>query len=759
MPVLAYRWKAHSVLLTTILLLLLSSFFYTPRSIAQDNPTTEGPIATYQKNRQTFIDEQQNANRSFKNQVGALQEEIEALKTGNDEKNKELNRLESVINGNMNDIGSLKRIQSTISFVLFPLLSAFSIVVSFMNDGYSSAILLFFLSLTVLNVFLYTLFQQKALFQKNKTLLVIAVIILIGSIASPLFANDQTKREQVISKLESTEKMLSKSEYERFISILEEKPMQHIKVPELRSGDPLFQVYPEVVVDAPEYWFTLAALYSHEKQNGKTLDAVKKITQGSRLLHNGEHQKIIINCIKYLLQEQQTQLASTVVDSLSGSVMEVSTLLEIATLLRQNGMQTSGTKTLGYAIAKANTVADLVRLAQFFINQQERDKCNEALEKALSRVRNIDDVLLLAGTALDVGKDPLIGKIITTTDSTTSDYKAKMAVVDLFLKHERKEEAVSLVSMMIKGDSSKTEDNIKKLLYLIDASLKRNFLPQATDATETLMITLGLNKAKKYPIQLEAKLKTVQGIPDEDAIMLPQFYGLINEEQGFNDKAEDAYIRSVLESLSTILQSYGYNFPDSLNDFYLLGRIWVKGNRGELIAQLDRVYSSIEKQFIKQLTAENDEQVKKLDKEREDLKKKSMELQNSIDKTRQKVSNTFFKLVVQSVSTIATILFIFAAFGCCVVLAHRYSKQLSMAKTFGFFMKLMETTGWLQVLSVLGSPSGVLSILFSQFFLIFQMIQENTRRVSAGFSPLTSSTQVQAMRPSETEATFIPPKN
>jgi hypothetical protein len=51
-----------------------------------------------------------------------------------------------------------------------------------------------------------------------------------------------------------------------------------------------------------------------------------------------------------------------------------------------------------------------------------------------------------------------------------------------------------------------------------------------------------------------------------------------------------------------------------------------------------------------------------------------------------------------------------------------------MGKTFGFAIKLWETTGWLQMLSVLGVISGLLSVIFSQLLLIFQSIQENTHK-------------------------------
>lgn len=710
----------------------------------EERANENSPIATYRKNREAFIAEQQRTEQSFANQAAALRTEIETLKQENAAQHKELERLQSITAQYRRSTGSMVRAQAITAFVLFPLLAAWSFVTSFLGAEHFSTILLIFVSITVGNVFLYLMYRQKNIFQRHRIPLIFAVIILIGLIASPLFAEEQSKRDQVIAKLERAEKMLSRSDYERFIAILEEKPTQQIKLPALHSGDALFTVYKDVVIDTPEYWSTLAALYTHEKQNGKALEASKKILQESRRLQTDEQQKIFINSILYLLQEQQTQEVSSAIDMLSGTNMAVPPLLNIATLLKQNGMQASSEKILGYAIQRANSVNDLVRLSQYFFEQQAADKSGESLEKALDRARSIDEVLILIDTALDVGKDQIIGKIVIAADSVTNDVQAQMKVIDLLLQKNRKEEAVNLFSRIIRDSVSRDEESVDTLLFVIDAALKRNLLPQATDATETLIFILGLHQAKNYPIQAGSSLKSAQGIPNQNAITLPQFLGLIKEEQGQTDKAEEAYIFSVLDSLNSILQSYGYNFPDSLNDFFLLGRNWANSNRSDLIGQLDRVYGMIEKECIKQQTSQHDERLTDLKKEVEDLRKATAEQRDSIATTQRLASRAMVKLVLQSLSAVATVVFVLAALIGCILLAYRYSQELTMARTFGFFVKFVEISGWLQILSILGAVTGLASVLLAQALLMLQMIQENTRRIAAGCTPLHPARNARA---------------
>ncbi|MFH0783397.1 MAG: hypothetical protein V2B20_15795 [Pseudomonadota bacterium] len=735
--------KGNSAFITVLICTILYFFLMASWGLAEEKAGYDNAITVYNKNRQAVIDENQSANRSFLNEVALIKNDIALQSQKVAETTKELKRVESIIFKNTADSNRLSATQSRVSAVLFPMLSALSLMSSFLPPiKQLSALILVFLCITVLNVFLYLFFKQKPFFIRYKIHLIIALTLCIGAIASPLFAAEQTKREQVISKLDTTEKILSKSEYERFIAILEEKQMNQILIPELQSGDPLFKVFRNVTIETPEYWFTLAALYTHEQQNGKAIDAVKRITSSTRLVANADHQNIILNSFKYLLQEKQTQIISSIIDSLGGAVMEVSTSLELAILLKQNGMQTSADKTLSYAIIKANSVFDLTILAKFFIDRKEYDKSSEALEKAIIGSKTKEEIMALAETAITLGNNKLITKFISTVDVVLSEYQDKMDVVDVFIKHDRKEEANILFGTMIKAGMVKSTESTKKLLYLIEASLVRNFIPQASDASEKLIFMLGgFSKAKSFLMKTETHLATAQGLPDANNIMLPQFYGLSKEEQGRNDEAEEAYIRATLDSLTTIISSYGYTIPESLNDFYLLGRIWIKGNRADLIGQLDRVYSILEKQFMKNVAEKNQAQLKTLREEAVALKGHVSKLQNDLEKIKQRATKSYIKLVMQAGSTIATILFLLAALTGCIVLASNYCKELSMGKTFGFLMKFSETVGWLQVLSVLGLISGFFYILFAQLFLMLQMVQENTKRIATLFPALLPTAQ------------------
>lgn len=695
---------------------------------AQETKTGQEAISAYQKHRLDFVNKQKSTSQSYQNKAAELQKEIDTLNKDLSASANELDALDSEISENNTTASILKGIQFGATTGLMPAISVVKLF-SIAGLGYIEMILIyFFLALTIFNCTLYLAFKEPVFYLKHKRLLIAAGVILVCLIASPLLADDLSKREEVIKQLKDTAKVLSLSDHQRFIAILENKTNSVIDLPSLESGNPLFEVFRQVYVDSPEYWFTLAALYTHENQAGKALDSIKQLTQGGGLRNKDTHRMMLLNSITYLLQQNQTEPATAAIDSLSEGILDVTSLLKLADVLQKNSMQPSAEKVLGYSINKANTVPDLVKLAKYLIDNGKPEKGTDALTKALSHSSTAEELIMVADTALAAQKDPVVAQAVQKAGEVVSDYAERIKFVDLLLKNSRKEDAVMLFKGMIDGVTPRSKNSTEILLFLIDAALKRGLLPQATSATGRLYLFLG-SGSDTFKMELEAKLKSAEGIPDEDKIMLPQFYGLVNEEQQIFDEAEAIYIKTVLASLANILKSYGYELPESLNNFFLLGRVWVKNNQGDLVGELDRVYGIIEEQFLKKQAIENEKQIAELQKAVSELRKNKDEIQIEIEKKKIQVTVSLRRVVEHLLSAVATIIFLIAALIGCLVIAFRYSKSLGMHKTYGFFWKFIEASGWLQVLSVLSCITGIIQVIFSQFFQIFCQTQENTRKL------------------------------
>lgn len=734
----------HFKIACKIIFLLCFVLTFCTSSFAQDTKTNEAAIIAYEKNRQTFLDKQRETDQMFNKEASALKREVGSLQEKISSRNDELNRLNSVIREKQGRINTLESVQNSIASFLFPLAGLGANTIGFFLGKWSVVInlLCVFLALTTLNLFLYLKFRQKQFFNKYRIGLIIALVVFISAITSPLFAEDDlTRRENVIDQLDFAEKVLSQTDHERFIAILEYKVSEQIDLPELASGDPLLSVFRRVRINTTEYYYTLAALYMHEGKTGKAVDAIEQIVEKSTLQANKSHNMIANNSIRFLIQQQKTELASRAVENLAENIGDVSVLLELAEFLQNNGMQVSEEKVLGYAIGRANTVDELVQLSTFLLNRGENDKGTDALQQALSKVRSVDQLILIAKAAIKAKKDGIIEEITEKTKQV-SDYSGRLQIADLFLENGRKEEAIDVFAEMINQAKGRTNDKINKLLFAIDAALKRDFLNQAVKATKLLFIYLG---EEKYSFQMEVgrELAIAKKLPNPDKITLPQFYGLLNEEMDYNDKAEEQYIHNIHSSLKKILQSFGYELPESLNDFHLLGRIWVEENRGDLIGNLDRVYSIVEEQFVKRQAMQNDLSLEGLREQLHRMKSEHQQLLSEIQGKNKQISGVNKDLSVRLVSVIATVTLLLTIFIGCIVIAYLYARDLVLHKTFGFIIKLFETTGWVRVLSVLGVVSGLGTIFVAQLFQILQGTEENTFRLTIA-QETTNTTKVDS---------------
>lgn len=735
------------MLLGRIFCFLIASLTITGSALAD-----EDAITTYQDNRRAFIEKQKEVRDTFSKDSGMLEEKVTNLQDKIAAKEQKLNQMNRSIASFRSDSGKAREIQVYAGNVFFPMVSTGINAGSMFFDlwSWTKYIIHIGFAICAFNLGLFLLYCHKSMSQRRRVAVIIAMVFFIASITSPLFASDLEDREELITKLELVGKVLSQSDHERFIAILEARPTARIRLPSLASGDNHFSVFREVTTDSPEYWYSLAALYTHEGMKGRTLETTKTMIERVRWSGSEQHQKMILDCIGYLLQEQQTELVTDAIESLTSKIGSPTVLLKLATLLEENGMRGSAEKVLGQAINRARSVNELVELSTFLLKKGELEKGNRALDRAWQKVGSIKELLQVLEAAMEADRDELVTKIAEEVDGAASMLQERLQVVDLFLKNNRKEEATTVFSKMI--DDVKLQSRKKKdhLLFLIDASLERSLMHQATNATDLLfMLVSSEAHAMTFPMPAGKRLDSAQGIPDIHKIMLPQFYGLLNEEQGIYDEAEVAYIQDVMWSLQSILDSYGYTFPGTMNSFYLLGRTWVRENRGDLLKRLDSVYTIIEAQFIAEQKQTEERQLSTMRREIETLENRFEELNSNSEQAVRELTQAKRQATLQTLSTTASVLFILGVLIGCFYVAYTYSLTLEICRTFGFVIKLVEALGWVKVMSVLGLVSGLISILFSQFLQLIQQNQENTRKISSLSQATTLVDKTPAITPKE----------
>ncbi len=696
-------------------------------------------IRVYKENRQNFVKKQQQVNTSFSAQQSDIETQLVDIENKIKHEDTILSGLNESIASSENTLYIIENIRTSLAMLTFPIAAAGAVPFGtvFNELSLSTILLLIFLSVTAFNLSLFLFFSKKELFPvlkkkpKFKIIVVAVATVLICSMAAPLFAGELSQREEVLQQLDFAEKVLSLSDHERFIAILESGVSNKVDLPELKTGDPLLKVYSPVFINTPKYYFTLAALYSHDGKMGKAVNAIAKLTASQQMASFPEADLIVVNSIKFLLKHKHTKLASTAIDNLGSSIKDVSLLLDLAVFLQEHGMQVSADKILSDVISRASTTKELVSLAVFFSKQQENDKSTEALSRALNRVGNIDDILLTAETAIKYNKDSVVEKLVQKVKSVSGNYTSILRVVDMFLKNGRQEDAILVFSEMISDVTRRTNQFSDKLLFLTEAALQRELLEQAVNAISKLSMYLGTKKYEMV-VSLKSDLQSAKGLPDSDKITLPLFYGLLNEELTFNSRAEDVYVQTVMASLAKILQSYGYDLPDSLNDYHLLGRIWVNEEKGQLLTKLNKVYNVLEEQFLLAQEGRYQNELSSQEQELEVLRVAYATKSEKVSAKRRIAVENNRKVLAHTISIVAVAAFLMALFVSCILLSLQYCKKMEQHKTFGFVTRFVELTGWVRLFSILAVVSGLGSILIAQLFQIIQKTNENSNALLCG---------------------------
>jgi hypothetical protein len=510
---------------------------------AENNTVSSDVIRQYKEHRKVFVDQQRRIEQQYTSSQNSLDEQIRTLQASIRDERVQQEELSKSINQSERQLSTLEGMRSAVGMVVIPLITLVTAPFRVLyNDLSANTVLLIIaLSVTALNLALMLIFGGVPGFRKKSSTKIVIVtvvaVVLICTMAGPLFADELSQREEVLEQLEFAEKVLSLSEYERFIAILESGVAEKVDLPVLASGNPLLKVYTPVFKGSPQYEFTLAALYTHENKTGKAVKAIGELTKRKFVRSSAASDTIIANSVKFLIEQKHTELASNAIENLGDNIESVSVLIDLATFLQNNGMQVSADRILSDVIARGRTTEDRVKTAKYFFKMEESDKGSEALLEALRYAASIDEINTIAKIAITFNKDTIVTKAVSKVPKVSDNNQEKMVIVDMFLENGRQEDAIQVFSKMISQIKRNTDQRLEKLLYLMEAALKRNMLAQALIATNKLSASL---RSKKFDfvIPFKSNLQNAHDLPNRSKITLPLFFGLLQEELSFYSEAE-----------------------------------------------------------------------------------------------------------------------------------------------------------------------------------------------------------------------------
>lgn len=679
---------------------------------------------THEKRIQQAREDAEGQKRELRVRANSVNSEIAALGT-------QASKLRAEIEASRSQDGVLKVLERGLLFAIIPEIGAtgafdfFGGIAATFRTGFASignAILNFFLPLTALNLLLYTIFREKVIWRRFRWIIIgISALFFLG-FAAPLLAEEDAPESEISKALNQAVSLLAKSDHERYIALLEARPQQPANLPILASGHPLFNVDRYVVTGSVGYHTTLAALYMHEQQVGRAVDEIKKLKElPSSTLRN--QQKKLVNAVKFLIAHQQREAAGDLLTRITPLIENMDDLLGLSEHLRSVAMEASADNLIDAAIARKNSVGGLVSLAQYFYRHQQVSKAEDALGKAANQANSTAEIMQVAGFALDHQREDILKRLL---DKLTMSPEARVGVVDLLIRANRRELAANTLGEAIGAIKKSTRDYDKKLRYLIDAALSRNMNEQALVALNKLSLYLGRQAYSAY-ISLPPTMQPSFDLSERSRISIPLFYGMLNQHMGFRDRAESAYERVVVDSLGVLIDSYGYQAPDTFNEFDLLTQSWIDHDDQQLLGLLDQVISELNQRRRDQENAQLQTIQLSLNKEVEAAKAQlasaeqrrstlSAEVSRLQEQSRQIAREAQF----ESIASFTRILFSILVLSICFAKGYQYASKLPAQKTYGFITKALEVLGWIRILSVIGAISGLLTVFLTQLLQLLQ---------------------------------------
>lgn len=157
------------------------------------------------------------------------------------------------------------------------------------------------------------------------------------------------------------------------------------------------------------------------------------------------------------------------------------------------------------------------------------------------------------------------------------------------------------------------------------------------------------------------------------------------------------------------------------------------------------LYTAVQNEYLRAVTKAHHEAnqvaeanrtliLSNLEAQIEGLESQRRSLTEQINTARQERPRLYVRVVLWALRVGALAAFAVLVIIGCARYAWDHARSLTRFRTFGTFWWFNEGLGWVAIFSVILSPLGIIQVVSSQLFLIFQTIQQDTEH-----SPVVSS--------------------
>jgi hypothetical protein len=500
--------------------------------------------------------------------------------------------------------------------------------------------------------------------------------------------------------------------------------------------------FDSVVGGSGEFHMTLAALHFADGNTDAALRQMSALADprtryATRTAEPREYEAMVASAAAFLLDYGKPWLGEEVVRLHLPELRTRNTFELVYPRLMKESRSATAVALAQQLVDQSSAAETLVYYAQSLYDSGFINQGRNALQKALETADTFAALRPGLDLAIAAREDTLLQQAGENIGQMAGDLVVALELADALRDQGREPAARALLQNVIDRVGAGSEFTVNgeslsatdALAYLSVQAFNRGMLPIADLSAAAALAPLSRVERGALKLATPAAAQDPLRIPNPDRLASPLYLGLLDEQRGRTADAKQRYMEESQSVLADVLDSNGLYVPDMLNHLALLGS--TLEDESETLAQLDRVLLRVENDSLQDL---RDQQSAALGKVRSELARASAEIDTTLGEiaamqsaleTRDRnwimVSASALLLALRSLGLLA--MCAVCAF-VIVRIAVVYASERATQRGYAFGWKLLEGLGWTWVLSIFSAPLGVLAILVSQFFLLFQKRRE-----------------------------------
>lgn len=594
----------------------------------------------------------------------------------------------------------------------------------------------------IVNGLIWISIKRKRFFKKWKTPLLTSALLLLLMNFSPIVAaqddaNMQQGSKQAVGgmdemkalnqKLAETIAILESNELQRSILLLEGKAKRRyrgtVKLPKYNTSNPLLQPLQSVTGLGIEYHYTLASLYEEDKQRGHAIENLEKLVSVETKGYSSEDADLVLKGIAFLIDINQATLVKDKIGLVIRRINDPGVLASLADKLLETKFSADAQRAFARAIKKTRDAAGLIALSRALFDKGRAEEGAYALESALRYDCDITQITsiieLSTANQLVTVTTQAVEKAIKINSPNSDEFKENFDnIYGLLLQKFEVGAAVKFFQGTIARVVRNQNTRGLRLLEMAAVAVSHGSTESARLAVQKLDELHGQN-ALQYTSPLLGVVEKEQHLPNpKDEVSLRTLSATLSEADQRNDEADNAYIEAGTARMQNIIDSFGRQSGQWLNDLLLAREALERNGDEETRLHLEKLYTLLMGEKAQSLGSQHQEMLAEL----QDIKEKKLAEQEgalselaAIDKS----AGVALKNIAAALHGIANVVLFLMILVVALVLSYKYCERFNSFRLTAFVGKFIEVCGWVAMLSVIGVIGGLILAWLGQAILIF----------------------------------------